>query len=44
MESVSPQIMDFIRKGINVKFVITGKSAREQIWDIDMWLEKQRKN
>ena len=27
------EIMDFIRKNINVRFVITGKPARDQIWD-----------
>jgi ATP-dependent DNA helicase RecG len=27
------EAMDFIRKNINVKFVMTGKPAREQIWD-----------
>jgi len=27
------EAMDFIRKNINVKFAMTGKPAREQIWD-----------
>jgi len=27
------EAMDFIRKNINVRFVMTGKPAREQIWD-----------
>ncbi|MCI0552836.1 MAG: helix-turn-helix domain-containing protein [Anaerolineae bacterium] len=27
------ETMDFIRKNINVKFVMTGEPAREQIWD-----------
>ena len=27
------EAIDFIRKNINVKFVMTGKPAREQIWD-----------
>ena len=27
------EAMDFIRKNINVKFVMTGKPAREEIWD-----------
>jgi len=27
------EAMDFIRKSINVKFAMTGKPAREQIWD-----------
>jgi len=27
------EAMDFIRKNISVKFVMTGKPAREQIWD-----------
>ncbi|HCG76442.1 MAG: transcriptional regulator [bacterium (Candidatus Ratteibacteria) CG_4_10_14_3_um_filter_41_18] len=27
------EAMDFIRKNINVRFVITGKPEREQIWD-----------
>jgi len=27
------EAMDFIRKNINVKFVMTGKPAREQVWD-----------
>jgi len=27
------EAMDFIRKNINVKFLMTGKPAREQIWD-----------
>ena len=25
--------MDFIRKNINVKFVMTGRPAREEVWD-----------
>jgi len=25
--------MDFIRKNINVRFVMTGKPAREEVWD-----------
>ncbi len=27
------EAMDFIRKNINVKFIMTGKPAREEIWD-----------
>jgi ATP-dependent DNA helicase RecG len=27
------EAMDFIRKNINVKFVMTGKPAREEVWD-----------
>ena len=27
------EVMSFIRKNINVKFVMTGKPAREQVWD-----------
>ena len=27
------QTMDFIRKNINVKFVMTGKPVREEVWD-----------
>ncbi len=27
------EVMDFIRKNINVRFVITGKPRREEIWD-----------
>jgi len=27
------ETMDFIRKNINVRFVMTGKPAREEIWD-----------
>jgi ATP-dependent DNA helicase RecG len=27
------ETMDFIRKNINVKFVMTGKPAREEVWD-----------
>jgi ATP-dependent DNA helicase RecG len=27
------EAMEFVRKNINVKFVMTGKPAREQIWD-----------
>jgi len=27
------EAMDFIRKNINVEFVMTGKPAREQVWD-----------
>lgn len=27
------EAMDFIRKNINVKFIMTGKPAREQVWD-----------
>jgi ATP-dependent DNA helicase RecG len=27
------EVMDFIRKNINVKFVMTGKPAREEVWD-----------
>jgi ATP-dependent DNA helicase RecG len=27
------EAMDFIRKNINVKFVMTGEPEREQIWD-----------
>ena len=32
MEQVD-EAMEFIRKNINVRFVMTGKPAREQIWD-----------
>ncbi|MDI6895763.1 AlbA family DNA-binding domain-containing protein [Methanocella conradii] len=32
MEQVD-ETMEFIRKNINVRFVMTGKPAREQIWD-----------
>jgi len=32
MEQVD-ETMDFIRKNINVRFVMTGKPAREEIWD-----------
>lgn len=27
------EVMDFIRKNTNVKFVMTGKPAREEVWD-----------
>jgi ATP-dependent DNA helicase RecG len=27
------EAMDFIRKNINVRFVMTGKPAREEVWD-----------
>ena len=32
MEQIE-EVMDFIRKNTNVRFVITGKPAREEIWD-----------
>jgi ATP-dependent DNA helicase RecG len=33
------EAMDFIRKNINVGFVMTGRPEREQVWDYPMKMQ-----
>jgi ATP-dependent DNA helicase RecG len=33
------EAMDFIRKNINVEFVMTGRPEREQVWDYPMKMQ-----